>query len=491
MNIHDHRQKGSALLVALVLGLALAITAGSFLSLALNTLNTTNRSFHYNTAFNLAESGLEEAMWALNNNDWTKRNWQESGQSMVLTGSFTSPDITSVNGVRGYFNVVVQQASGGAPTITAEGVVEQKNYGSTIHRQLRVSARNSNLFMPPFTAITSLILNGGQIDSYRMAEGNYSTAPRRYETTIASPAIAINDVSIGAPADIYGYVTVGVGSDHSAAYLNTIKGTVQGSSTETVAGAAGVLGSNTNNFIDTNRIAYDFTQDFPMPAAPTAAFLDTLPSADGNNMIILGDPTGATTKRYQLTNYSVPNGKTLLIVGPVEIKSLVGLKMAGQAAITVLSGTFTIPASGNGNNAVAAKTYTSTNASATIYAYGDLEISGNSALSGGTIPGTNVSTNPTKLQIMGMAPASQAFSTVGNGKLAAAVYAPHANMTFGGGGSSGCFAGAAVANTITVNGTGYNIRYPEEMADMNTATTYKISRWLDLVDRTTWYAFGN
>lgn len=487
MNIHHHRQKGSVLLVALILGLALALSVGSFVSLSIATLQSSTRSFHYNTAFNLAESGLEEAMWALNNNDWTKRDWQEIGQSRVLTGSLTASELTAANSVRGYFNVVVQQASGGAPIITAEGVVEQK-YGGLIRKQLRVLARNSNLFMPPFTAITNLTLNGGEIDSYRMADGNYTVAPRRFETTVASPTVTIGDISIGSPADIYGYVTVGVGAANAADFISGVKGSVSGATT--AAGQDGVVSAG-SNLVDTNRIAYDFTQDFPMPAEPTAAFPDSLPAADANGMIVLGDPTGATTKRYQLVNYTVPNGNTLLIVGPVEIKVLGELTVGGQAAVTVLTSTFTTPATTKGKTTTPGTTYTSANASATVYAYGDLKVSGNGALTGGTIPGANISTDPTKLQILGMAPITQTIDIGGNGNCAAALYAPHATARFNGGGSSGYFAGAAVCNTITVNGNGYRVRFPEEMADLSTSTTYSISRWLDLIDRSNWYAFNN
>lgn len=471
-------------MVALVLGLALAVVVGSYLSLSLNAVQSADRAYHYNTAFNLAEAGLEEALWALNNNDWSKRGWAESGTNQVLVGSFGTSDLTAPNSPRGYFNVFVSQATGGTPTIIAEGVVKPAT-GGVIRKQIRISARNSNLFMPPFTAINSLTLNGGAIDSYRMADGDYTSAPRRYETTVASPTVTIGDISIGSPADIYGYVTVGVGTGDASGFISSIKGTIQ--SDTTVAGADGVLGSSDKDFIDTNRIAFDFSQDFPLPAAPTEAFTDAIPAADANDMIVLGDPTGVNVMRYQVTNYSVPNGKTLLIVGPVEMKVLGDLAASGQAAITVLNGSATLTPKKS-----SPITYTETDASLKIYAYGDVSVSGNGTAIGGTnLDGSSKnSTDPTKFQIFGMAPSSQSFDIGGNGNLAAAIYAPNADMKFNGGGSSGYFAGATVAKNITVNGNGYRVRFPEEMADMNTASTYQISKWLELTDRSTWHDFG-
>lgn len=480
------------LLLSLVLGLALAVLVGSYLTLALNTLQQSTRTFHYNTAFNLAEAGVEEALWALNNNpgtgNWTALSgWSATGDDdRAYHGTASS---IADGSAKGYFNIFVQNAEekGGTPIINAEGVVITA-YGGLVRKQIRVSARKTSLFMPPFTAITNLDLNGGEIDSYRMADGDYTTAPRRYETTVASPTVKIGNIDIGSPADIYGYVTVGIGTDNAGAFIGGVKGSITGSST--AAGQDGVISSG-GNLIDTNRVAFDFIQEFPMPAEPTGVFSDAVPAADANGMIILGDPTGTTTKRYQFTNYSVPNGTTLLVVGPVEIKVLGEMKMSGQAAFTVLTGTFKTPDTTKGKTVTPGTTYTSKNATATVYAYGNLAISGNGAMTGGTIPGANISTDPTKLQIFGMAPATQSFDIGGNGNLAAAVYAPHANMKFNGGGSSGYFAGATVSNTITVNGNGYRVRFPEEMANLSTSSTYQISRWVEVTDRNSsaWHQF--
>jgi hypothetical protein len=103
-------------------------------------------------------------------------------------------------------------------------------------------------------------------------------------------------------------------------------------------------------------------------------------------------------------------------------------------------------------------------------------------MTGGTIPGSNISTDPTKLIVYGMSTTSQNITVGGNGNLAAAVYAPHADATFNGGGSSGCFAGAMVADRITVNGQGYRVRYPEEMNNMSSSSTYQISGWRELLN---------
>ena len=487
----NSKKTGNVLLVVLILGTALAITAASMFSLVTFSLKQTDRSYHYNTATNLAEAGVEEALWALNNHDWTKRGWVAVDASTYLyKGSFASSDLISSNSIPGYFNVIVESATT-TPVITAEAVVKPIT-GNIIRKQIRVNAKNTNLFMPPFTAIASMKLNGGIIDSYKLSEGNYDTAPRGYNNVVASPSTEVN--SINDKAEIYGFMTVGFDSTHNSTFPQTLKGDLIGPYSQ--ENGAGVV-SNGNYIVDTNRIAYDFTQSFPAPPAPQGTFLSSIPSADSRGMVILGDPTGATVMKYQVADYSASN---VLIVGPVELKVLGNLSLSGNSSLTVLNGSFTVPgspATKRGNTITPetpAKSYTSTSAAVTVYAYGSVSISGNASVNGSLangdkIPGYAVGTDPRSLKLYGMSTTSQDFSISGNGVLAAGIYAPNANVKFNGGGANGGFAGAIVSKTITIDGGKYTIRFPEEMANQSIGSTYQLSKWTELENRSNWHTF--
>lgn len=93
-----------------------------------------------------------------------------------------------------------------------------------------------------------------------------------------------------------------------------------------------------------------------------------------------------------------------------------------------------------------------------LYVYGDIKISGNGSFN-------NQSTHPSVSGAMGlpqnliifgtrkMDEAPQSFTVSGNGVLSAAVYAPNADVTANGGGSSGAVYGAIVSRSITVHGS--------------------------------------
>src|SRR5215212_6597478 len=58
--------KGSVLIVALIFSAIIAIALTSYLKLSISAVKLANRSFYLNAAHNLADSGLERALWTLN-----------------------------------------------------------------------------------------------------------------------------------------------------------------------------------------------------------------------------------------------------------------------------------------------------------------------------------------------------------------------------------------------------------------------------------------
>src|SRR5215207_3372902 len=79
-----NKSRGSALIVALIFSALLAISITSYLKLALNAGKLANRSFYLNAAQNLVDTGMERAIWSLNNEYLyaSPANW--------TTGSFTA-----------------------------------------------------------------------------------------------------------------------------------------------------------------------------------------------------------------------------------------------------------------------------------------------------------------------------------------------------------------------------------------------------------------
>ena len=110
---------------------------------------------------------------------------------------------------------------------------------------------------------------------------------------------------------------------------------------------------------------------------------------------------------------------------------------------------------------------------ATFYVGGNITTSG-----GGNF---NTSANPSALNltIIGVNPVSQTFTLSGNGALYAMVYAPTANITLNGGGTSGTFVGSITGNTITANGGNVEVRYDEALGKMGKVIGFQIAAWFE------------
>ena len=141
-------KNGTVLMVAMVLGLSLAMMAGGYIALTTQSMKNTQRSFYQNTAFNLAESGAEYAIWCLKNT-WTlpSGDWTGDAATKTFIGSVNAPVFTDTQGTRGFFKVRITAANTPNPVVTSEGVVAPAT-GSTLSKQIRVRLSNGSLDIP-------------------------------------------------------------------------------------------------------------------------------------------------------------------------------------------------------------------------------------------------------------------------------------------------------------------------------------------------------
>src|SRR5688572_14952053 len=76
-----HSRRGSVLIVALLFSGAIGISLATYLRLSRTTHVISNRAFYNNAAMNIAEQGLEEAMYSVNKNvaiptySWETDGW--------------------------------------------------------------------------------------------------------------------------------------------------------------------------------------------------------------------------------------------------------------------------------------------------------------------------------------------------------------------------------------------------------------------------------
>src|SRR5688500_19221304 len=91
------RHRGSLLIVAMILCAIIGISLVSYIQLSRTTMGISNRALYNNAAMNLAENGLEEAMYSINKKiadpSYTWPGWTIAGanayRTLPTSGTYT------------------------------------------------------------------------------------------------------------------------------------------------------------------------------------------------------------------------------------------------------------------------------------------------------------------------------------------------------------------------------------------------------------------
>lgn len=436
-------KRGSVLVVAMILSIGITLSIGSFIALTVNTTKLSQRSFHANSCLNLAEAGLEEAIYSLNTADWTSWSTHSSGADNKFK---TIPNFDLGQGNTGEVTVVVYGATTSpAPTIVSQGKATA-SLGPPIIKQLEIKVQRKSQFASGLVAKDTITFSGGNayVDSYNSLDPAYSTgglydaSKKKDNGTVGSASVAVDSITLS-NSDVWGYVATG-GAFPSVGPNGTIKGA------DTPVGVD----------VDTNRVTTDFTADFDDVSDIPTSFDVVLTNLAGNSNHDLGTAGLATT--IKATNIDNNNGRTVTILGDVTL---------------VVTNSLTV----KGDFIVAA------NSSLKLYIEGDMDVGGNGL--------TNVDGKPEGLLIYGTntTAGGQLIKLHGNGAMSAAVYAPNATVDMKGGGSSGSMSGSVVANEIKITGN-YAFHYDEGLRELGGGNPFSVASWRELVnaaDRVTLY----
>src|SRR3954463_2444197 len=119
-------ERGSLLIVAMIMSAVIAISIASYIRLGVQSQKMSNRAFYNNGAMNLAERGMEEAMYSINKmvNDatydwsgWTKVNSNADAEQKWTGYTFDQK-------ATGMVRVYVEHYDGTlAPTIIARSTI--------------------------------------------------------------------------------------------------------------------------------------------------------------------------------------------------------------------------------------------------------------------------------------------------------------------------------------------------------------------------------
>ncbi|MBI2518713.1 MAG: hypothetical protein HYV95_17700 [Opitutae bacterium] len=453
--------RGSILIVSMLLCAIIGISIASYLQLGRTSLTISNRALYNNAAMNLAENGLEEAMYSINkmveDTTYTWSDWNNNGtnawRQFPTSGTYTF-DQNATGLVRVYAYNYLGNA---APKFIARSIITlgAGSNGKTIEKWVMVQLRKTSKFSNGLVAKESLRFNGNNasVDSWNSekdSDGNprspavgYSTDVRDDNGSIGSISVAVGAVGVN-NADIWGYASTGgalpsVGSN----------------------GLVGPFGTSTGT-MDMSHVSTDFSASFDPVTTPAGG---SSLSAIGNGDLPTTIGTAGATATYRMPSISATgnSSKVLTIEGHV---TLILTNTAGSSAISM---------GGQSSIAIAP------GASLTIYTEGNIDIGGNGIANGGT--STATANQPINFQIWGTntsTVANQDIKIAGNGVLSAVVYAPNADVTING---NGDVMGSVVAENITMTGNA-TFHYDESLANMSSGNPFRIASWRELTQAT-------
>lgn len=183
-------------LIALVLVSALGVAVGSYVALLSFTEQLGNRAFQESRARELAQTGLEEALWALNRNTWTtsgplsSTSWTSSGTTRTTTLSYPTYGYNTT----GQITLTITNATSAGPvwpTINAVAQLTSKDGKVVVTKRLQSSTTTAALFGNAIASAEGVVsfVGGGTVDSWNGDPDNDSATPRiPYSFVAGTPA---------------------------------------------------------------------------------------------------------------------------------------------------------------------------------------------------------------------------------------------------------------------------------------------------------------
>jgi hypothetical protein len=302
MSIHDLkplRQRGNALLIALILSALLGVALASCLLLVSGQNVSVVRSQAWNGSLALAEAGVEEALAEMNTPGWALGEYAPVTR-ILSQGSYTFRITT---------NPLPAICSTGSVTVASMfAAVNVPNPATTVGRAVKVGVQQLPLINAAFAARYSIQMNGNGLasDSFNSHNPSLSTNGQ-YDPNKTS--------TNGNVASVYGPVNFG---------NHTISGNLY-------LGPGAAYNSGTGQVL--GKIYYDFNVDYPDAVLPTTTWW----AAPVEN---IGSGKKAT-KYYHFTtsgDYTVSDSTPILVDPNVTVRLKVTASSFSPSDIHVQGG---------------------------------------------------------------------------------------------------------------------------------------------------------
>ncbi len=322
MDRNLQEKRGSVLIVTVVFATIAALGIGSYIRLAGTEMRMAHAQLYSNASLNLAEAGIEEALYAINLSSLAEEGWGGNGEPGALVKSVDGLDLG--HGGRGAFRVRVSGLNSQSPVILSEGEVFSGGERRSI-RQIEIVLSSRSLFANGIMA-DRIMMRGGNIEINSI---NSETGEILGNAKVASTSLEESSMDLG-NAKIYGSVAT-----------------------------RGWDPAMRPNSVITGEITDDFNSDLPAVIMPESDlpyhYYDGGPGA-------LGD-FDVGTLHFWTSNLNLSGGDELRVQGDVVLRVDNDIDITGEARITIEPG-----------------------ASLTIYVDGDVFIGGTGLVNQSGIP---------------------------------------------------------------------------------------------------------
>ena len=359
------RNRGSVLLVSLLFSAVIAISLGSFLLLANNASKLSYRTYHLGVGMNLAETGLEQAMWSINRaadgdaDAW--KDWTAVGSDYRRTFDLGKLEGGSTAQVKVYARSGVA-----APMLIARAIVTPPQ-GAPIEKWIKVTLSRRSRF-----AVGGLGREGIKGSGNNVYFASWNSNPDKDDSTLFIP------YSDGVKNDKMSLATSELDAELNSgqADVNGKAAVASNSLDDIKVGPNGYIGpfGTAEGTKDPNSVSTDFTADLDIPVFPSSS--PTSVGAITTDMTLPLDADYDASKTDQTYYYYATeltlNNETLTIKPGTKV--VLNVERAGGVDV----------GGGSGSLAVGGTLTTDTTTGVTTYLPAQLEIytAGNVSISG-------------------------------------------------------------------------------------------------------------
>ena len=419
-------RRGSLLAFVLVIGVCLALLGFGMLELGFGSRLQSAISVYSINAREAADAGIAKALYEMNRHFVPGVGWDGT-----LPPDATSSLANSMATYTYHVDYFPTPAVGGPYWLIT-------STGTSGRETRRVFARVGIINLFDYGLIVTDIiklLNNNVIDGYDSRRGPYTFPPDNSNSyghvKIGTTSTAGGAIWLGSDTRITGDVLAGIGGDVDEVITNP-------------SGAA-ITGPWYN--LPTPWYFSPVTVTVP-PGVPSSGSIGVSSPWDATGSITIGTPGVPTYWRYN--NIDVPNGRSVILVGPVEMHITGDLLLANSAALYI----------GNPLDPTV-------QASATIYLDGNLNVSNGAAIN-------NLSRIPARFWLWGTGAPYQTWDIKNSGDYFGIYYGQNANIhTY----ASAQFYGSVSGHEFILNSDA-GLHYDQALSDISTFDKgFGIERW--------------